>query len=300
MSSVTKNIKFQYAILVYEDQDGTQKKFDFEAWLNRMIRVPYEERAKRVYTNFVRLDKCQEKDERDGLIGLRFLRLRDSNLPYKVPTNEEAKDLDIADDEFIGESLHIVYDTKTRYFMIQVNRHSVSLKGIAAYINLTIDDPQKIVRFKTFHKDLDFAHLKFGRYKKLEIGLANVGPLQSGSHDESLGAMLNHLQNFDGHILKISVSIGRTSKRSLNPAKIEDIFHEIPEYRDSILTAKLKYCEGDFEKGEELNLLNFLEESVLTMQIAERRTLDFVYAINMMKQEYMKKKTVLDRMLRKD
>lgn len=300
MASVTKKIKFQYAILIYEDQDGVQKKFDFEAWLKSMNEVPYEKRAKRVYANLIRLDKCQEKDERDGLIGFRFLRLRDSNLPYKVPTQEEAQDLGIADDEFIGESLHMVYDSNTRYFMIQVNRYSASINGLAAYINQTNADPEKTVRFKLFHKDLDITRLKFNRYKKFEIGLANVGALKNELSVSSLGSMLNLLQNYEGHTLKIEVGIGHSRKRSLNNKQVEAVVHEIPKYSDIVTSANIKYCEGDSEKGEYLNLLDCLEESILSMQILERKTLDFDYTINIMKQEYLNKKKKLDTMLRQN
>ena len=297
MPNITKDIKFQYAILVYEDSNGVQKRFDFEEWLHAMNQVPYEDRSKKVYTNLVRLDKCQEKEERDGLIGLRFLRLRDSNMPYKVPNQEEAQDLDIADDEFIGESLHIVYDTETRYFMIQVNRYSVGLNGLAAYINLTNTDSEKTVHFKPFHKNLDISKLSFGRYKCLEIGVANVGAISNTLMNSSLGSILNAAQDYGGQTIKIKISIGRARKQTLKRPPVENLIRELPGLTDVITSARLTYCEGDMEKGEELNLLDLVEKSVLSLQILERKALDFDYTIKTMKQEYMNKKAVLDRML---
>ena len=87
-----KDIKFQYAILLQENEQGQEVIFDFEAWLNRMKRVHYPDRIKRVHTNLIRLDKVEEENEQDHLIGIRFFRLRDNNIPYKVPNQGEAHD----------------------------------------------------------------------------------------------------------------------------------------------------------------------------------------------------------------
>lgn len=299
MSNSSKNVKFQYALLVYEDENHVEKTFDFESWLNTMKQVPYEDRVKRVYANLIRLENCQEKDERDGLIGLNFLRLRDTNIPLRVPVREAAEDLDIADDEYVGEGVHIVYDTQARYFMIQVNRFSVSLNGIAAYINQTNPNPTQIVRFKSFHRNLNTSAMKFGRYKTIEIGLANVGALSEEVQNGPLGVILSAAQDYGGHTVKIRIGVGRTRKKSLKKPPIEQFMQELPGLGGLVSTAKLTYCEGDMEKGEELNLLDLLEYSVLSLEIEDRKALDFDYTIKMMKQEYLTKKQTLNRKLNK-
>ena len=300
MSNAPKNVKFQYALLIYEDEQGHQKTFDFESWLNMMKQVPYDERVKKVYTCLMRLEKCQEKDERDGLIGLNFLRLRDTNIPFRVPTAEAAEDLDIADDEYVGEGVHIVYDTNARYFMVQVNRFSVSLNSIAAYINQTNPDSTQIVRFKSFHKNLNASAMRFGRYKTIEIGLANVGVLAETFQNGPLGSILNAAQDYDGHTVKIKISVGRTRRKSLKKSRVEQFVQTLPEMEGLVSTAKLTYCEGDMEKGEELNLLDLREYSVLALEIRDRKPLDFDYTIKCMKQEYSNKKQTLNRMLNKE
>lgn len=300
MPNTPKNVKFQYALLVYEDEQGRQKTFNFEAWLNRMKQVPYEDRVKQVYTCLIRLENCQEKDERDGLIGLNFLRLRDTNIPLRVPKTEAAEDLDIADDEYVGEGVHIVYDTNARYFMVQVNRFSISLNSIAAYINQTNPDSTQIVHFKSFHKNLNTSAMRFGRYKTIEIGLANVGALAEEVQNGPLGCILSAAQDYDGHTVKIRISVGRTRRKSLKKSRVEQFVQTLPELEGLVSTAKLTYCEGDMEKGEELNLLDLLEYSVLALEIKDRKPLDFDYTIRCMKQEYLNKKQTLDRMLNKE
>lgn len=299
MPNAPKNVKFQYALLVYEDEQGRQKTFDFESWLNMMKQAPYEDRVKQVYTCLIRLENCEEKDERDGLIGLSFLRLRDTNIPLRVPKADAAEELDIADDEYVGESLHIVYDTNARYFMVQVNRFSVSLNSVAAYINQTNPDPTQTVRFKSFHKNLNVSAMRFDRYKTIEIGLANVGALSQEVQNGPLGSILSAAQDYGGHTVKIKISVGRTRKKSLKKPRVEQFIQTLPELNSLVSTAKLTYCEGDMEKGEELNLLDLLEYSVLALEIQDRKALGFDYTIKKMKQEYLAKKQTLDRMLNK-
>ena len=53
------------------------------------------------------------------------------------------------------------------------------------------------------------------------------------------------------------------------------------------------------EKGEELNLLDLLEYSILSLEIKNRKPLEFEYTIKNMKQEYLNKKARLDRMQNK-
>lgn len=213
--------------------------------MNIMRDVPYEKRVKRVHTNFMRLENSQVKDERDGLIGLNFLRLRDNNIPMRVPVKDAAEDLDIGDDEYVGEGLHIVYDTTARYFMVQVNRFSVSLNSIAAYINQTNLNPKQSVYFKSFHKNMDPAELKFGRYKMIEIGLANVGKIERTGSMGLIEKAIDALQDYDGHSVKICISVGKMRKKTLKNSAIEATLKTIPELRDVISTAKLTYCEGD-------------------------------------------------------
>ena len=300
MPNTPKNVKFQYALLVYEDEKGHQNTFNFELWLDMMKQIPYEGRAKLVYTNLIRLENCEEKDERDGLIGLSFMRLRDSNIPFRVPIKDAAEDLDIADDEYVGEGVHIVYDTNTRYFMVQVNRFSVSLNSIAEYINQTNPNSKQIVRFKTFHKTLDASAMRFGRYKTIEIGLANVGALFEAEQNGPLSSILNAAQDYGGHSVKIRISVGRARRKSLKRPSVEKFIQQLPSLNGLVSTAKLTYCEGDMERGEELNLLDLLECSVLPLFIEDRKPLDFDYTIKSMKQEYLKKKRTLDRMLNKE
>lgn len=291
----TKDIKFQYALLVQDDDRGQERDFDFKAWLDSMRNVPFSQRKKQINTNLIRLDKFTEENEHDHLIGLRFLRLRDSNIPYKVPNQGEAEDLDIAEDEYIGESLHIVYDTAARFFMLQINRNSVGLNSIAAYITQTLPEGMNPVRFKAFHRNLNEINLQHGRCKAIEIGFANIDALPSGAF-QSLGGALNTAKTGEAHTVSLKIGSGRKKNKTLNNAWVLAVLHEVLENLNMFSSAKIKYYESGSTHGKILNLLDLLETSTLKIPIETRKTIGFDSTIRIMKQEYLNKKAVLNRM----
>lgn len=296
----TKDVKFQYALLFQDDAQGREQIFDFQTWINSMRNVPYKQRNKRVYTNLIRLDKCSSENENDHLIGLRFLRLRDSNIPYKVPEQGEAENLDIADNEYIGESLHIVYDTVTNYFMLQINRNSVGLNSVAAYIQSTLPPEMNPVRFRTFHRDLKYinSQLQHGYCKAIELGFANIDALPSGAF-QSLGGALNTAKNGEAHTVSLKIGSGRKKNKTLNNAWVFAVLNDVLEYLNMFSSAKIKYCDDCSSRGKTLNLLDLLVTSTLKVPIEARKTIDFDSIIGMMKQEYSNKKDLLDKMRNK-
>ena len=64
-------------------------------------------------------------------------------------------------------------------------------------------------------------------------------------------------------------------------------------------SAKIKYCDDCSSRGKTLNLLDLLVTSTLKVPIEARKTIDFDSIIGMMKQEYSKKKDLLDKMRNK-
>ncbi|WP_455558647.1 DUF6731 family protein [Agathobaculum hominis] len=290
-----KDIKFQYAILLQENEQGQEVIFDFEAWLNRMKRVHYPDRIKRVHTNLIRLDKVEEENEQDHLIGIRFFRLRDNNIPYKVPNQGEAQDINIADDEYIGEGLHIVYDTVTHYFMIQINRNSIGLNSIAGYITQTLYDGENPVFFRAFHKDLHTMNFQERRYKNITVGFANADGLPQPAF-RSMGGICDALQKSEAHDAVMKVGVGRKKNKFLNTVWALAVVQEIVDNINWFTTAKITYCTGHSNQTQKLNLLDLLEVSILRISMEARRTIDFNDMIGRMKQEYLIKREALDRM----
>ena len=51
-----------------------------------------------------------EADKINHLWKLWFLKLRDTNIPFKVKSNDVAEPISLDDDEYIGEDLLMIYD----------------------------------------------------------------------------------------------------------------------------------------------------------------------------------------------
>lgn len=289
-----KDIKFQYAMLLQDDAEGKTKEFDFEAWVDRMNTIPYPEKIKSVNTKLVRLDKCIKRDK-NHLMGVRFLGLRDSNIPYKVPREGEAVNLDIAADEYIGESMHIVYDVDSHYYMLQINGNSVRLNSIAAYINLTLLEGENPVYFRTFHQNINTLDWKRRKYTSIEIGFANTDNIPTGALT-SLGGMLNTAYASEARTAKITISTGYSKKKQLNNAWAIAAIQEVVQNINLFTTAKIRYKKGDSNRGTPLNLLDLVVTSELSIPIEARKTINFDKMIQQMKEEYLRKKQSLNKL----
>lgn len=74
--------------------------------------------------------------------------LRNDLIPAKKKIGKEKEEIKLEDDEYIGEFTGVVYDSKTKIFMIQINKYGVSVSKIEKYfeelkneyISLNIND----------------------------------------------------------------------------------------------------------------------------------------------------------------
>ena len=88
------------------------------------------------------------------------MKLRDTNIPSIVKKEEEAKPLELEDDEYIGEDLVMIYDPKNQVAMIQSNRFAFSKGKLEKYLNKIWGvDEQKIVLLH-ISKKIDVAKIK--------------------------------------------------------------------------------------------------------------------------------------------
>lgn len=201
----------------------------------------------------------------------------------------------IADDEYIGEGLHIVYDTVTHYFMIQINRNSIGLNSIAGYITQTLYDGENPVFFRAFHKDLHTMNFQERRYKNITVGFANADGLPQPAF-RSMGGICDALQKSEAHDAVMKVGVGRKKNKFLNTVWALAVVQEIVDNINWFTTAKITYCTGHSNQTQKLNLLDLLEVSILRISMEARRTIDFNDMIGRMKQEYLIKREALDRM----
>lgn len=118
VSGYTRNIKFQYFQIIIESEK--QKfQFCFEDW------AVYIDKEELVRKNLelkglkARIEVYENDKDNNKIWTMRFMKLRDTNIPSKVKENEIAIPVELADDEYIGEDVTFLYDEEYGIAMIQ-------------------------------------------------------------------------------------------------------------------------------------------------------------------------------------
>ena len=151
--SYTRTIKFSYytVCMMKDEQDNNPKRFDFESWISKAISDKIEKKEIEFNNVIARLEEM-EGDEQNEIWKMKILKLRDTNIPSIVKKSEEAKPIELEDDEYIGEDLLIIYDSKKQVMMIQCNRFAMSKGKLEAYFNkIWGNQKEKIVLIRIFY-----------------------------------------------------------------------------------------------------------------------------------------------------
>lgn len=203
-----RTIKFSYyTVCSVNEKEGTDpKRFDFEAWIEKAEKLNVEQKEIEFDGTIARLE-CLEGDSANHIWKIRFLKLRDTNIPSIVKKEEEAKPLELEDDEYIGEDLVMIYDPKNQVAMIQSNRFAFSKGKLEKYLNKIWGvDEQKIVLLH-ISKKIDVAKIKGKQSRSLILRLANVHPIEET--DRPLSKIINAYATMGGKFGNVAFTLGR-------------------------------------------------------------------------------------------
>ena len=108
--------------------------------------------------------------------GYMFTRVRMTGLPPKVRNDGQRGELDLGDDEGLGEDVALAHGHLPNIVAIQANRHSLSATGIAVFLNKR--RPEIGLRFDPIHTtDALERFSRFTQLRKLRLRLARVHDL---------------------------------------------------------------------------------------------------------------------------
>lgn len=213
----TRTVKFSYytVCMMEDEQDVSPKRFDFEAWIKKAVDENIEKKEIEFDNVIARLEEL-EGDVNSGIWKIRFLKLRDTNIPSIVKKTEEAKPIELDDDEYIGEDLLMIYDSKKSIAMIQCNRFAMSKGKLEKYVNKAWGDPQHKIVFLHISKITNPAELKKKNFRYLCVRLANIHAVEENHRPFS--RIVNSYYDIGGKTGTIVFSLGRgkQSKTGLN------------------------------------------------------------------------------------
>ena len=294
-----RTIKFSYYTVcsVNEKEVTDPKRFDFEAWIEKAEKLNVEQKEIEFDGTIARLE-CLEGDSANHIWKIRFLKLRDTNIPSIVKKEEEAKPLELEDDEYIGEDLVMIYDPKNQVAMIQSNRFAFSKGKLEKYLNKIWGvDEQKIVLLH-ISKKIDVAKIKGKQSRSLILRLANVHPIEET--DRPLSKIINAYATMGGKAGNVAFTLGRGSgkKAGLDGVQVPIMLDDIYDNQDIVDDAILKIRDDDTNSIDIVDLFDFSLHEYIEYKLEKRTTLEFDYATRQMIEKYKDRKPEIDKLLK--
>lgn len=293
-----RKVRFQYFHLFYEIiEDGQIKRrdpFNLALWLLKMKEQGTVRRTLELYDTLARIDKIQY-DDVNKLWFVRFMKLRDINIPAKVKDNAEAEAIELEDDEYIGEDMTLLYDEASGIIMSQCNRFSLGVNRIAELIRRTINRDDVKIEFAPF-LDVKSDRLEKCDFRNIEItfaNLTNMPLLRAGKR--TLAGIISTYKSMGAVTGKITYSLGHSKINSLNQSAAQELVYDLNENKEYIHSAKVKvtYENDENSEPEMIDLFDNLLQDWIEFTLHSREILSMEQVTRSMTARYVKRREEL-------
>lgn len=270
-------------------------EFDFVEWIQYVSDHNLEKVAIDLKDAKARIEKIKYYKNHDVWV-IRFMKLREENLPFIAKENKAAEDIPLQEDEYIGEDMYMLYDINTKIAMIQLNRFSLGLSRLAEFLITSQGEKDKRVRLFPIKKKIDLTTFGKNAYRTLELGFANIIH-EKPQKKSTLNDILNTYRKFSGVSGTIKIGIGRTRDNSLDVVEVDKLIAEISEC-DNVVSAKVRIRDDDSLRTEIVDLLDDCFTDFISYNIKPRQTLEFTTAASSMIGRYNRVKDKIISLLR--
>lgn len=289
----TRNIKFQYFGMVRQKREGDSwkglGKFDVITWVNNIKIKDLLRQPLNLGDTKGQVEKIEYSEKEDVWV-IRFMKLREDNIPSIAKRNQEAKGIELADDEYIGEDIYMLYDNRVGVAMIQSNRFSLGIKRLSELISHVWGKDEERIAIKPISQDINLKS-KRRKYRTIELSFANI---QKEELDErsSLSRLKSFYQKFYGISGTIKIGIGRTKNGTLNIDEVEYLIEEV-KTDPSIVGARIKVKDDDKAYIETVDLFDNIYNDIIEFKTQEKTVLNPEYVARNMIKYYKDRKNEL-------
>lgn len=292
-------VKFDYCQMFYKIKMARNEYqlFDIETLIQKIRDQNLELKIIDVYEWCkVRIEQFNYDEEKE-VWTMRILRLRDANLSFIVKPDEEAKPIELGDDEYLGEDMTMLFDVKNNVAMIQRNRFAIGFTNLQKMIQKILNIDGVLIEIRPITKELDATLIQRDYFKSVEIRFANLKDKDIDSIGGSLGSIMRAYKEFNGGGGSFTVNLGRTRKNSLAKEKVREFLNEIQQNKDVLNAAVLRAKDADDTDIAIYNLFDNIFSALITFELAERTSLDYGYCIRKMMEKYMADRDSILRLL---
>lgn len=278
-------VKFLY-FRPYLFEDGNKKEaFNFANWISE-----YEEHGQILKTvNLVDFTARVEEykyDETADVHGVCFVHMRGENLPSKVGEGRAQEDLDLEEDEYIGEDMYILYDRKTNIFMMQVNRIAMTISRIAEFINKTREQDGKKVGFIPVTRKMTKNEMRQKKVRTIEISCDTIQDTDK-MRNNTLKKICDGISRIGCNTYSMKFSVGRIRNAELSPDESQSMIDDIINRSVSVNSAKVTFADQNTGEIEYVDLVQNKLMSRLEFKVSGKERLQMDIVFDKMKKEYM-------------
>lgn len=289
-----RTIRFQYYQILCKKKDennrwGKYELFNLVEWMIKMNDEKNIHKPIEFGRTLASIDRFGHKDESD-LWGIRFMKLRDTNIPTKVKKNMESEVFELDDDEYIGEDVTLVYEKKSSLAMIQANRFSLGISRIEELLNHTNNDDSVRIFIQPVLRTDKLGRLGKCNYKSIDISFANLGSWANDGNFMSLNSLISPIRKIGGYSGHVTISLGHVKNNALNRIESNNIVNDIMNNKKFIRSAKVKVRDDDDTDVEVIDLIEEIYHDFIEFTLESKKSLEYTEAVNSMVYYFNKRK----------
>jgi len=287
--SYTKLIKFDYCQLYYKikRKNTVYQLFDIEVLINEISKRQLERKVIDIFDGFkVRIERFDYIENRKIWM-MRILRLRDANLSFLVKPDEEAKPIELGDDEYLGEDMTMLFDVKNNVAMIQRNRFAVGFKNLQRMMQNIMQIEGILIDIRPITKVVDERTIQRDYFKSIELRFANLKRKDTDAIGGALGAIIKAYRSLNGGGGAFVVNLGRTKRETLAKEPTKELLDSIQQHKDVLNTAILRAKDAEDNDIDIINLFDNIFSAFISFELPERTSLDYDYCVRKMIEKYI-------------
>lgn len=198
-----------------------------------------------------------------------FTRIRMDQLPVKTKLSGERENLDLADDEGLGEDVALSYDSKLRIVAIQRNIHSISVSYLLDWLKKESENESlnfyPIIKAGAFCRFLDLDSLR-----KISFRLATPNNLSFLKDSElSTDEKLSLQKLLIAPYVTMTLSCGRGKNLSLNHL-VKFVKNLVSLHKNNLGLVKSLEVTGYEDEQSEPVIIDLLEDKLIAKEIVPR------------------------------
>ncbi|PHU40203.1 hypothetical protein CSX00_07175 [Pseudobutyrivibrio ruminis] len=256
-----------YLVKTYTEVSAENNSlYDLRKWINEIRKHSLSDRIIDLGNNTK--GRVENISIRDDFYALNFVRMDTYSSTYIVSEDEQAKHVDIEDDEYIGKNTVAVYNSKSSVLMLMSNVGGFSANTVTTYINSFFDEPVCVLSPIKFNKDFTRATNKYG---KITIKIKNINDYRP-SKDAPYEDVLIQAQKIQAETMSFEFSV-RKKDEYLNANVVRTIISDAFDNMGAVSIARVKMQD---EQGTALyNLFENVKHCNLSLETNEKGEIAF-------------------------